>query len=83
MNIAQAFEQLYGADVAARFDASGNKFIYYDAGNVKINATDGPVFMVAAWNGNGFDLSTGFMPAGGPASSYQRPIGQNQNLWDL
>jgi hypothetical protein len=77
--VATAHEALYEHHVSTAFDAArapGNRFLYYDAHTVKVNAQDATLFMVAAWNGNTFDLSTGFIPAGGPAAQYNQAWAQ-------
>ena len=70
-SVSVAHEAVYENDVSVAFDgAAPNRYLYYDAGNLKVSAYNGPLFMVAAWNGATFDLSTGFMPQGGPAAQY-------------
>lgn len=74
-SVAAAHEAGYEHDVSAAFDAAralGNRFLYFDAGTLKVNAHDGTRFMVAARTGGTFDLSTGFIPAGGPLAQYNR-----------
>jgi len=82
-HLAIAFENLYGTDVSQAFDNAPNRFLYYDRGVLKVNAHDGTLFMVAAWNGATFDLSTGFMPQGGPAAQYAVALNANQRILDV
>lgn len=79
--LAAAHEAAYARHVATAFDAAANRFLYFD-GAVKVNAVNGPLFMVAAWNGSAFDLSTGFFPTT-VMPQYNKPINLNQRMLDL
>ena len=71
--VAAAHEAVYEQHVGAAFDGTPpDRYLYYDANNLKVSAHDGALFMVAAWNGPAatFDMSTGFLPAGGSLASF-------------
>ncbi len=78
--VAAAHEHLYEQNVSTAFDAAPHRYLYVEGNALKVNAHDGTLFMVAAWNAPpppavqpptaNFDLSTGFIINPSPLIQY-------------
>jgi Domain of unknown function (DUF4157) len=75
-------ENAYGLHVSAAFAAPANqRYIYFQAGRVKINAWNTTDFIVAAFENGIWDLSSGYKPAMGANAKYNQE--RNLRFWEF